>query len=184
MNFGDFALTPFPIQFGAIQACEIPFGSETCNYSIEITNRSAGRRYKGQAWSTVDFYDPTDNGSVTRFQVGRNGFRNPLPEQLNLKRGQSETLTFELDVPASVPVGSTVCASIAVGKDPVPQFNSQGDRSIFCSYKQSDGVVAMSAKESRKWLEDRKNRDRRSNGLQDRTFMERLNRGSDKRRSK
>ena len=182
VNFGDFALTPFPIQFGAIQACDIPFGSETCNYSIEITNRGVGRRYKGQAWSIVEFYDPTNNGSVTRFQVGRNGFRNPLPEQLNLKRGQSETLTFELDVPASAPVGATVCTYIAVGKGPVPQFNSQGDRHIFCSYKQSDGVVAMSAKESRKWLEKRKNRDSQSNGLQDRNFTKRPNRGFDESR--
>ena len=151
-----------------------PFGSEICNYSIEITNRGVGRRYNGQAWSIVEFYHPTNNYAVTRFQVGRNGFRNPLPEQLNLKRGQSETLTFKLEVPASAPVGSTVCTYIAVGKDPVPKFNSQGNRPIFCSYKHSDGVMAMSAKESRKWLEKRKNRDR--------TFTKRPDRGFDESR--
>lgn len=156
VNFGDFALTPFPIQFGAAQACEIPFGAEACEYSIEIVNRGNGN-FRGEAWSIVDFYNPTNNATYqTRFQVGRNGIQDARPERIKLKLGQATTLSFQLDVPASVPVGSTLCASITVGKYPVSQFNSQGERNIFCSYKQADGFVAMPEKESLKWLQDRK----------------------------
>ncbi len=182
LEFGDFALTPLPIQFGTTQACEIPFGGETCNYSIQITYRGADRRYRGKAWSTVEYYGPTSNYAITRFQVGRNGTRNPQPESVNLRRGQSETHTFQLDVPSSVPVGATICASITIGQMPNAQFNSQGDRFIFCSYKQSQGLVAMPEKEARTWLEGVKSRDRESAVLRDRPSRERFDRGIEMRR--
>jgi hypothetical protein len=88
--------------------------------------------------------------------------QHPAPERLNLRRGQSENLTFYLDIPRSVPVGSTVCAHITVGKGPVSQFNSQGERFIFCSYKDAAGVIAMSEKEGRQRARDLKASDSES----------------------
>ncbi|MBA6327602.1 hypothetical protein H4J46_06545 [Colwellia sp. MB02u-6] len=61
-------------------------------------------------------------------------------------------MTFQLKVGQSVPDGSTVCGFIAVGQEPEAQFNSQDEQFIFCSYKQSDGLIPMSEKEARKQL--------------------------------
>lgn len=183
IDFGDFALTPYPLQFGATQACDLPFGGETCTYSIEVTNRGTDRRYKGQAWSSVQFYDPANNYAETRFQVGRGGIENPKPENLNLKRGQTETLSFELDIPSSVPIGSLICAFITAGQKPAAQFSNQGSRFIFCSQKDSSGVIPMPEKEGRKRLHELRQRDRESGGGPEREFEKRHDRKFKQRQS-
>ncbi|NHN35742.1 hypothetical protein G8764_00360 [Pseudomaricurvus alcaniphilus] len=156
-DFGDFPLTPLPIQFGAIQPCVIPPGGGLCEYSIDVRYRGTARRFRGEAWSTVEFYRPPTY-QVTRFQVGRNGVENPNPQRLNLGQGQTETLTFQLDIPADVPDFSTVCGYIAVGQGRNAQFNSGGDRFIFCSSTQGGALVPMSEKEGRKHLKNIKER--------------------------
>ena len=71
IDVGDIGLTPFPIQFGSIEACEIPPGGGLCEYGIELRSRGPGR-FKGEAWSTVDFllngppFHPLKNSSTRR----------------------------------------------------------------------------------------------------------------------
>lgn len=159
VDVGDFALKPLPIQFGEITPCEIPQGGGRCAYSIEITNRGDDRRFRGAVWSTVEFYSPP-SFRATRFQVGRGGARHPAPENLNLKRGEKTTLTFELEVPASVPDESTLCGYVSVGEAPLPQYNSRGDRFIFCSVKQGGDVAALPEKQGRKRMKELRGRHR------------------------
>ncbi len=102
IDVGDIGLTPFPIQFGSIEACEIPPGGALCEYGIELRNRGPGR-FKGEAWSTVDFYPNEFPYRSSRFQVGRVGTSNPMPVRLNLRTGQTVSLRFQLDVPGNVP---------------------------------------------------------------------------------
>lgn len=123
VDIGDLSLTPLPIQFGEIQPCVIPPGGWVCEYSIEVRYSGTDRHYRGEAWSTVEFY-PQSSGQASRFQVGKRGLKNPNPQKLNLREGQTETLTFQLEVPANVPDNSTVCGYISVGQSPDAQFNS------------------------------------------------------------
>ncbi len=158
VGIGDLPITPFPIQFGAVQGCEILVGGGLCEYGIEVLKRGPGH-YKGAAWSAVEFY-PAPSYRVTRFQVGRNGASHPAPLKLNLKQGQREMLTFQLEVPASVPDGSFLCATAAVGSDPSPQFDSQGDRYVFCASVQSGGFEVLSGNEGRKRLRELRKQER------------------------
>jgi hypothetical protein len=155
VDIGDFALTPLPIQFGATLPCTIPSGGGVCEFGIDLSYRGTDSRYIGKTWGIIEFYSPQ---KFTRFQVGKRGIDNANPQRLSLKRDQSETVTFELNVGQSVPDGSTVCGFIAVGQEPEAQFNSQGEQFIFCSYKQSDGLIPMSEKEARKQLNKLKNK--------------------------
>jgi hypothetical protein len=148
VDTGDFPLTPFPIRFGAVQECQIPFGGGACDYGIEITNRSPDR-YRGEAWSIVEVFPP-GAARNTRFQLGSNGAGMPIPQRINLRQGESMTLSFQLEVPPRVADGTTVCATVTVGRDPVPQFRNQGDRFVFCSVKQSNGFEALSGKDGRR----------------------------------
>jgi hypothetical protein len=59
-------------------------------------------------------------------------------------------LNFQLDVPATLPEGTVVCATVSVGRNPSPQFNAQGDHFIFCTVKKPDGFQALSGKEGRR----------------------------------
>ena len=151
-DIGELLIAPFPIQFGAVHGCDIPAGGGQCKYGIEVQKRGPGR-YRGAAWSMVEFY-AAPNYRLTRFQVGRNGADHPEPLKLNLKQGQREMLAFQLDVPAGVPDGSFLCAFAAVGSDPAPQFDSQGDRYVFCASLQSGSFTALSGKEGRKRLQE------------------------------
>lgn len=149
VDVGDFRLTPFPIRFGAVQECQIPPGGGLCEFGIAVSNRGPGR-YRGEAWSTVDLFTPGASRN-SRFQVGKVGTTNPMPQRLNLGQGKSAMLSFQLDVPTSVLDGTTICATIAVGRDPNPQFSTQGDRFVFCSVKVAGGgFEALSGKEGRR----------------------------------
>jgi hypothetical protein len=152
VEFGDFPLTPFPIQFGAVQECQVPPGGGLCEFSITASNRGPGR-YRGEAWAIVDLFTPGASRN-TRFQVGNAGALNPMPQRINLRPGESTTLGFRLDVPAAVPDGSVVCVTITAGRDPDPQFNTQGDRFISCAAKNAGEFGAMSEKEGRRRYRD------------------------------
>lgn len=163
VDTGDFPLTPFPIRFGMVQECQIPPGGGLCEYGIEISNRGPGR-YRGEAWSIVDVFAP-DTARNTRFQVGAIGAMYSVPQRLNLRNGETRILRFQFQVPASVIDGTTVCATIAVGREPKPQFESQGDRFVFCSVKQAGAFEALPVKEGRRHyreLTDRGERQDRS----------------------
>jgi hypothetical protein len=160
LEFGDFHLTPFPIQFGAVQECQIPPGGGLCEFSITASNRGPGR-YRGEAWANVEVFTPGASRS-TRFQVGNTGPNNPMPRRINLKRGASTTLEFRLDTPATVLEGSVVCVAITVGRDPDPQFNTQGDRFISCAVKNAGAFEALPKKAIRQRYRDQAGRSRRT----------------------
>ena len=155
VDIGDFALTPLPIQFGTTLPCIIPSGGGVCEFGIEVRYRGTDNRYLGKTWGIIEFYSPQN---VTRFQVGKRGIDNANPQRISLKQDQSETVIFQLNVGQSVPDGSTICGFIALGQGPEPQFNRQGEQFIFCSYKQSDGLIPLSEKEARKHLNKLKNK--------------------------
>jgi hypothetical protein len=159
VDFGDLPLTPLPIQFGDTLPCTIPSGAGACEYSIEVSYHGSANRFRGEAWGIIEFYSPPDY-RMTRFQVGRHGIKNTNPQRLNLKQGQNETVTFQFNVPQTLPNGSTVCGYIAVGQEPAAQFNSQGERFIFCSSKQAEALIPMSEKEARKQLNKLNNKDK------------------------
>ena len=148
LDTGDFPLTPFPIQFGAVQECQVPPGGGVCEFSIAASNRGPGR-YRGEAWAIVDLFTPGASRN-TRFQVGNVGATNPMPQRVNLKQGESTRLGFRLDIPATALEGTVVCVTITVGRDPDPQFSTQGDRFVSCSVKQAGELQALSEKEGRR----------------------------------
>jgi len=153
-DVGDVPLTPIQIQFGAIEACEIPPGGGLCEYGIELINRGPGR-FKGQAWSTVDIFGQI---SSSIFQTGIVGTTNPMPEQLNLAEGQTKRLRFQLDVPAGVPDGVVMCARVTVGRNPNPQFDDIGTRFLFCAITQLGDFELLSDKELRKRIRESRQR--------------------------
>lgn len=148
-DIGDILLTQNPIQFGAVHECEIPPGGGPCVYGVEVRNRGPGR-FIGAAWSTVEFFPNEFPFRSSRFQVGRAGATNPMPQALNLRAGQTALLQFRLEVPLGVPDNSTICATATVGTRPAPQFQNIGDRFLFCAVKQSGHFELLPEKEGRK----------------------------------
>lgn len=149
-DIGNFALNPLPIEFLGSTACELPPGGGVCEFSVDIRARAL-RRYQGAAWSTIDVFGPPTY-AVTRFQVGRHGAGVPMPQRVNLRNGQRQTLNFTLDVPAGLAEGTVVCAFVTVGQAPSPQFFNQGTQFVFCAAQQADGIRMLSGKEARKKL--------------------------------
>lgn len=152
-DFGDVAIAPFPIQFGEVQGCDLPPGGGLCEYSIRITNRGPGR-FRGEGWSTIDYFPNEAPFRNSRFQVGKIGAEFPIPERINLRRGQSERLSFQLFVPGNLPDFSTICATATVGKNPRAHFNNQGDRFVFCAVVLAGNVQMLAESEGRKRLLD------------------------------
>ena len=150
IDLGEIGLLPDQIEYGEVTACETLRAGGMCEYGIELRNRGPGR-FRGQVWSMVDFYSSVPPNS-SRFQVGKMGTTNPMPERVNLGVGQSVKIQFQLNVPRDVPDGSTVCAYAAVGVNPNPQFHSEGERFLFCGGTQARKFKLLSEKEARRHL--------------------------------
>ncbi len=160
VDLGDVALTPLPIQFGAVQGCEIPPGGGLCEFGIELRNRGPGP-FKGQVWSTVEYFPNEFPFRFSRFQVGRVGAVNPMPERLNLRVGQSVFVDFQLTVPGDLPDFSVICATATVGSKPDAQFRNFGDRFLFCAQIQSGQFAVLGDKEGRKRMRELRERQAR-----------------------
>jgi len=152
IDFGDIALMPYPIGFGDITGCDVlPMGG-TCDFSVQITNRGPGR-YRGEAWAIARYLALDPPNRATRFQIGRMGAENPNPQRLNLGAGKQTTLTFRVEIPANAAEGCNVCVTANVGRDPSPQFESAGERLLFCALVQPDGsMTRLSGKQSHRLL--------------------------------
>jgi hypothetical protein len=150
---GTIVVIPFPIEFGAVQGCEIPPGGGLCEYQIVLRNRGPGR-YRGEAWSTVDYFANEYPYRNTRFQVGSIGIAWPAPEPVNLRPGESMPLRFQFYVPGNVPEFSSICATATVGTGLTPQFHNQGDRFVFCTSKQAGTFDPLPEKEGRRRLRE------------------------------
>lgn len=154
INLGDIGLMPDQIQFGEVTACQTLQAGGKCEFGIELRNRGPGR-FKGQVWSLVELYSSFP-ASFTRFQVGKLGAANPMPERVNLQVGQAVSIQFQLNVPKDVSDNSSICAFATVGTDPNPQFHRLGDRFLFCGVILSGQFKLLSEKDGRKRLRELK----------------------------
>jgi len=153
-DLGELAVMPLPIAFGEVTGCDVlPIG-KVCDFSVNVSNRGIGR-YRGEAWSIVQYTPQTFPNRGTTFQIGRTGARNPNPVRINLAEDGWTTLKFRLEIPEFVPADTWICIFANVGRDPDPQFNSTGDRTLFCATTQPDGSLSrLSSKESRYLLRE------------------------------
>ncbi len=153
VEFGDFGLLPQPIQLGAVTPCEIVHPSGICRYSIEIRNRGA-TRFRGVAWSVIEYFGAGPAPVFTRFQVGEKGVTDATPRKLSIDAGQDALLNFGVRVPSSVPVGSTICASISIGQMPGSVFQPVGERFAFCALKGSTRFDVLPDKTGRRLYDE------------------------------
>lgn len=150
VDLGDLELRPVPIRFGDMQTCELAEG-QVCRFGIDISVRIT-KRLRAEAWSIVQFFPISEPGPTSQFQVGRLGVKNPMPQPLNLKKGETRTLMFEFGIPDNVPDSFLVCTSVFIGRTPNPQFDLLAERPLFCAFKQAGELNLLSEKESRKVL--------------------------------
>jgi len=157
-DLGDLPLMPLPIAFSEVTGCNMLPAGEACDFSVKILNRGIGR-YRGEAWSIVQYIPQTFPNRGSTFQIGRAGVRNPNPLRINLAEDGWTTLKFRLEIPEFVPADSWICVFANVGRDPRPQFNAAGDRMLFCATTQTDGSLSrLSHKESKHLLRELKSR--------------------------
>lgn len=164
LDVGDIPITPFPFQFGAVHGCEVPPGGGLCEYGIELRN-SGDRPITGSAWSTIDLFRNEAPFRSSRFQVGRLGATVPLPERVSLRPGEGTVLTFQLFVPGDLPDESVFCATATVGTSPLPHFNNQGDRFVFCAVTHGSEVRMISELEGRGRLQQLRRQSLQQTGI-------------------
>lgn len=141
VEFGNVAVDPLPIGFDVITPCVIsPRG--LCQFDVHLTNRS-GRSFGAALWSIVEYYGATSPPVFTRFQIGSKGISDPAPQRFWLAPGETRPFRFAFWVPASVPPGSTVCASVAVGELPTGVFAPISDRFAFCATKDASAAQTV-----------------------------------------
>ncbi len=148
-DIGDLPLTPFPIQFFAVDPCGniAPTGG-TCTYSVRVRN-SSSTTFKGAAWSLISGFGIGSLANETVFQTGKRS-GNPSPQKLALKPQQSTFLQFQFDVPGTVAEFASFCAEALVGQDPSPFFNTVGRRFLFCVSKEGGTFSVVPEKKARK----------------------------------
>ena len=149
VDIGDIQLTPFPIQFGNVESCNLSTSGGLCEFGISLQNRGPGR-FRGEAWATVTYFPNASPYRNATFQVGRLGTKNPMPERINLRAGQSSPLMFQLQIPAGLPEYSSLCVTANVGSGPDPQFTNQGDRFLFCGSVFAGNFDVLPQKEGRR----------------------------------
>ncbi len=150
-DFGEFRARPFPIQVLDTQPCQVGRAGGSCNFRTTLRN-GLGTKFTGEAWVLVGAYGGTLSPYGTTFQVGKQGTVNPQAQKLNILKGGRATLDFKFDAYAQASEGTLFCASILVGRDPVPVLNVVGSRFLLCLLKGSDGYRVMPEKEGRKKL--------------------------------
>jgi hypothetical protein len=138
-DLGNVPLTSFPVRFSDVQPCAVPTDGAVCEFTVKITNGLA-TRLTGQAWSIINGYGI---GTFTNYTL----FQTDAPLDVSLDRGKSKVLTFRFRVRGTVPDGAYMCASVSVGQNPNPLFNTVGQYSLFCFVKGSSGLTLMSQQE-------------------------------------
>jgi len=138
-NVGNVLLEPFPVQFSDVVPCDnLPSEGGICRYSVKVTNHLSTPFY-GRAWSLISASTINSFAGTTNFQV------NAVP--LKLKSHKGTNLQFEFRIPAGALVdGSWICASIYVGQNPHAQFNTVGNRDLFCFSKAESEFKIMPEK--------------------------------------
>lgn len=148
-DIGDLRLTPFPLQFFAVDPCgNIASAGGTCTYTVQVRNSSA-TRFKGAAWSLINGFGIGSRANETVFQTGRKS-GNPQPQVVVLQPGRTTFLQFQFEVPGTVAEFATFCAETLVGQDPDPLFNTVGRRFLFCISKEGGTFDVLPEKKARK----------------------------------
>jgi hypothetical protein len=152
VDIGDVPLTPLPLQFLDLQPCTsiVPPRGERgarCTYRVRVRNRTP-QRFIGAAWSTIQAFDTGSPLGFTNFQVGD-------PKTLTLDPGESEFVRFTVRIPGTVAVGALVCPQIFTGTNSrYPYFNSTGQVSSFCVFKDASGLSVITGQEARQRRDD------------------------------
>lgn len=153
LDLGDLSLDPWPVQLTDIHPCgDIPAGGGTCRFELMVRNGEE-TRFSGAVWAIVESPILGSFAGSTRFQLGKVGADNPMPHRFNLASGQQELFEFDFEVPEEVMNGSFFCATVLVGRDPVPQIDTLGERFLFCIFKGVDGFEVVPELKGRKMLE-------------------------------
>ncbi len=158
LDLGDIALTPNPIQLSLQQGCgNIPASGGTCRFTLRARN-GTNKRMSGYVWAAVEGYGTSSAFSFTRFQLGKVGTANPMPQRFNLKSSQAQLFDFALDIPASVRPGASLCVIGFAGADPAPQLNVQADQGfLLCITKEQSEFRVLTGKHAREKMKTLRN---------------------------
>jgi hypothetical protein len=138
-NVGNVLLQPFPVQFSDVLPCDnLTSEGGICRYSVTVTNHLSTPFY-GKAWSLVWAYGINTFTGSTNFQMNA--------EPLKLKSHKGTKVQFAFRVPAGVIAdGTSICANVYVGQNPHANFNTVGNRDLFCITKAESGFKIMPEK--------------------------------------
>ena len=136
LDLGDIALTPPPIRLADIRPCVIPAGGGVCRYSVALQNNTT-TTLRGTAWSVVDASGLFDGVFRSLFEASAmRGTDTVRRISVAVPARRSRVLTFQFDVPASVPSGTSFCTQVFFGPDPSPLVHPSRQSSLFCVEKQ------------------------------------------------
>lgn len=136
-RLGSIRLQSIPLRMQGAYGCDnIPAAGGVCRYGVKIINGLA-ERSAYQVWSTVSTFGPGTN-------LRTNTFQPEATRRVVLQRSRAVDLRYQVNVPAGVPAGTTVCATIYAAPDQRGfYFYSVNQRFIFCSVKLYDGSFRM-----------------------------------------
>lgn len=136
-TLGPVALQSIPLRMENPFGCgDIQASGGVCRFGVDVANGTADRSVY-QIWSVVTVYGP---GTSLR----TNAFQPQEAQRIVLRRGAETTVRFRLQVPASVPANTVICASVFAAEDQRGfYFYSANQRFIFCGTKQADGTIRI-----------------------------------------
>lgn len=152
LDLGDIALDPWPVQLFEIHPCDhLPAEGGTCRFDLIVRNGEE-ERFSGAIWGLVEGLGIGSFVGSTRFQVGRVGADNPMPQRFNLASGEQELFELGFEVPEEVMNGSFFCATVLVGRAPSPHLDTLGERFLFCIAKGLEGFEVVPETKGRRML--------------------------------
>jgi hypothetical protein len=151
LDLGQIALQPYPIRLVNPLGCtSIPASGERCDYSVQVVS-SLKRRAGYQIWSTISASGPGTAYGLTTFQP-------QAARQISLRPGQAQTVRFRVDVPASVPGGTSFCVNVYIAADQRGFFfQPVNQRQLFCASKDASGAFRQLSEEEGRQLRQRLN---------------------------
>ena len=146
VDLGELRLTPFPLRVNFIRVCDLVAG-KTCRFGIKITAHTA-EPLLVEAWSMIEFVNPSAPVYNSRFQIGRNGLADPRPQSLTLAPGKTRELVFQFQMPRDLDQDSVLCANILIGQMPKARFNPLIDQWVFCVQPRNGQLTRLSTEEA------------------------------------
>jgi hypothetical protein len=132
LELGDIGLAPPPIRLVDVRPCVIPARGGICRYSVTLQNNTDAS-LRGTAWSVVNATGVAGPVVASVFEASAmNGVETVRRIDVSVGPRRSQVLTFQFDVPASVPVGASFCADAYLGPRPSPLVAPLRRSSLFC----------------------------------------------------